>query len=353
MTLILSRAAFIAEIKDLAAALTRGGVAAVAGVAAALFAWGAADNPKALAAGIYDNMKVLRTQLPPGIVHCRDRAIRIIYAQEVALLWSDFGRVSYRMAGKFDGYYDSVIVKGVSKRIEPAWYVTREMVKWRIGKIDRNWTFKQPQKDVPQIFAFDEGIKLYFFHHRWNGTNVSPGRVEDRLIHSIAYASLTEVFHYETEEERCMRRVANNCIEYKPPSNTTRAETAAQEYLRSGWDGKRNVLRQMRRALQEMGNGDVASTNPLDPYNRKLAAAWAAYYLSNHYWNLYESNPETVTRRGDKHLGQLITDLIAVPLIDPVGYNIVPFKGQPLYTKGVKHRKNVGYTERRYFEQQR
>ena len=35
------------------------------------------------AAGKYDNMEYLAEHLPPGILNCRDRAIRILYAQEV------------------------------------------------------------------------------------------------------------------------------------------------------------------------------------------------------------------------------------------------------------------------------
>ena len=85
------------------------------------------------AQGIYDNMEMLKNHLPPGILNCRDRAIRILYAQEVEGLWDDFGRVSYRMASEINGYYEDVIVKSESRKLEPAWYLLREQMNYRAG----------------------------------------------------------------------------------------------------------------------------------------------------------------------------------------------------------------------------
>lgn len=102
------------------------------------------------AQGKYDNMELLRQHLPPAILNCRDRAIRILDTQEVASLWDDFGRVSYRMASGFDGYHDSVIVKPWSRKIEPAWCLLREQMNYGYGF---NTTFHNPGTGVPQMLA--------------------------------------------------------------------------------------------------------------------------------------------------------------------------------------------------------
>ena len=287
----------------------------------------------------YNDLEQMRKKLPPGIANCRSLAIKAIYGQIVAGLWNTFGRLTYRMASRFDGYYDEVIVASVSRKIEPAWYVTREMGELRTGY---KWTVSDPQKDVPQIFAFDEGISLFYGKYARKGTSVSPKSIEDKFVHSIAYAAFTEVFRYATEQERCLKQVGDTCVEYKPTKSIERAKMAAQEYLRSDSDGKRNILMRMERAFQGMGKGDIKSADPLDPYNRKLVAAWAGAQLSFHYWE-----------SGDANMGKRVTDYIEMPLIDSVGYNITPFKGQPLYHLGVKLRTNVGYTERKYFERKK
>ena len=306
------------------------------------------------AAGKYDNMELLKGHLPPGILNCRDRAIRILYAQEVAGLWDDFGRVTYRMASEINGYYDDVIVKPESRRLEPAWYLLREQLNYRHGF---NTTIPDPQDGVSQIRAFDEGIRYFYTYVRGRGTDGTKLGIENHFIHSLAYAALTEVIHYDTEEDRCAKRVAATCLEYKPSLSTEAAQAAAKEYLDSDWVGKLDVLMRLGRALQQMGNGSIESRDPHDPYNRKLAAAWAAYYLSEHYWNLYEPETALSEQHGGKHLGKWVTDLIGIPLIDAIGYSLTPFKGQPRMSFGISHgvkiRDNVGYTERRYFERQR
>lgn len=328
---------------------------------AALLASTLTGAPAARAAGIYDNMEYLANRLPPGILHCRDRAIRILYAQEVHGLWNDFDRIYYRTMGEYSGYYDSVIVQSSSGNIEPSLYVLGEEINYR-----RDGTFAFiPEVDIPQMRSFADGIKAYYgvYRYRWptpqgkwrawhrkgyKGHSAGHKYMEDKFIHSIAYAAFVTYL----PEKRCLKKVGNTCLEYEDPVKKAEAEDAAQQYMESDWAGKRDVLARMERAFQKMGNGNVNSTDPYDPYNRKLTAAWVAYYLSGLYWDLFERNPDSVASQDDKHLGQLVTDYIAVPLIDPVGYNIMPFKGQHELGGGGR-RENVGYTERTYFERQR
>ena len=247
------------------------------GLAALMLSLGAVDCSKVLAQGRYDNMELLKKHLPPGFLHCRDRAIRIIYAQEVAGLWSDFGRVSYRMASRFDGYYDSVIVKSVSRRIEPAWYELREEMDFRTG---RGTTFSDPQDDVPQIRSFDEGINYHFIAYVTKKGNEGTKRAaENHLVHSIAYAA------YDDKDT---------------------AERKAKQYLGANLGGKEAVILEMRSIFENMAEGDRASTDPRDPFNRKLVAAWSAFWLAQSYWR------EQNNRDGDRD------DLILAHLEQPL-----------------------------------
>ena len=264
------------------------------------------------------------------------------------------------MKSEFDGYYDSVIVKPWSRNIEPSLYPLGEQINYKRGGVFAYI----PQVDIPQMRAFAEGINAFYgvYFHQWptpqgkwdawhrkgyKGHTAGHKFMEDKFIRSIAHAAFTT----STSTPRCVKKVAKTCLEYEDPINKAEAESAAQKYMESGFAGKRDVLARMERAFQKMGNGNAKSRDPYDPYNRKLAAAWAAAYLSDHYWQIFEGDPDSVDSGYDKHLGQLVTDYIAVPLIDPVGYNITSFTGQPQFTGG--RRKNVGYTERTYFERQR
>ena len=234
-------------------------------IGAALLAPVATGSLPARAAGIYDNMEYLAKHLPPGILHCRDRAIRILYAQEVSGLWDDFNRVDYRMLSEFNGYYDSVIVKPWSRNIEPSLYLLREQINFKYGGI----TVILPKVSVPQMRVFDEGIEAFYGvyvyryptpqekWHEWHskgyeGHSAGQRFIEEKFIHSIAYAA------YDDEAT---------------------AERKAWEYLEANLDGRKRVVLDMKRRFQEMGNGDRDSANPRDPYNRKLVANWAHFFL--------------------------------------------------------------------------
>ena len=208
----------------------------------------------AQAQGKYDNMELLKKHLPPGILNCRDRAIRILYAQEVSGLWDDFNRVDYRLASEFSGYYDDVIVKPWSREIEPSLYLLREQINY---KYNRTGVVLPEVTNVPQMLAFDEGIRYFYIAYVYgNGNEQTKRTTEDKFVHSIAYAAY---------------------------SDTETAEQKAKEYLESDMEGKTRVVMDIKKQFEEMGNGDKESVDPRDPYNRKLVASWSSFMLSNHY----------------------------------------------------------------------
>ena len=313
-------------------------------VACTLLATLGLGAPSAKAAGIYDNMEYLAKHAPPAIVHLRDRAVRLLYAQEVLNLWDRFNCLSYRLKSEYGGcFFDNVIVDSTSRNTEPALHLLVTTSNRRHGGV----TSVPPREDVHHMRAFADGLNKWYTKG-YNRTTLRAIRAaKSHFLHSIAYAA----FVTNTGTVRCAKKVGNTCLEYEDPINKAQAQAMAQQYLKSGWAGNRDVLSRMERAFEEMGNGNIKSTDPFDPYNRKLTAAWAAEYLVDHYWILVEHDPDSVETRDGKHLGHLVTDYIGVPLIDPVGYNIAPFKGQPNFFG--KIRKGVGYTERTYFERQR
>ena len=325
------------------------------------------------AQGKYDNLQALGRQLPPGILHSRDRAIRILYAQAVAGLWDDFGRFGYRLRGEINGYYDSVLVQSESKEIEPALYVLVYMLPamnqrehyssgfgWYYTYVDPRY----PKPSSPQMAAFADGVHRwhrlwevdkrgtsYWYDDRWelaaNGQDEAK-EVEASLVRAITYAAFVEKVHFETERDRCARRVGDSCLDYVPTLDVETAEAVATEYLESDWSERESVLRRVAERFQELGNGDRGSSDPNDPYNKQLVAAWASYFLGLHYTRSARYVSDSFY--ADRHMW--VTNYISIPAIDAIGYNIQPFKGQPLYEEGVKTRDNAGYTEQRYFELQ-
>ena len=188
-------------------------------IVAALLVTTLTGGPAARAAGIYDNMEYLAKHLPPGILHVRDRAIRILYAQEISDLWYDFGRVSYRMASEFNGYYDDVIVKPWSYKIEPAFHLFRHQLDfkgYRLGRTGKSTFAPPPLDDIPQMHAFAEGIRYFYSAYVYgHGSERTKRATESRFIHSIAYAAY---------------------------DNEATAERKAKEYLNAGLDGKKRVV---------------------------------------------------------------------------------------------------------------
>ena len=68
-----------------------------------------------------------------------------------------------------------------------------------------------------------------------------------------------------------------------------------------------------------MGSGDKESVDSRDPYNRKLMASWASYWLVLNY-SPRQSNQE--------EKGLLINRNIEIPLREDVGFRI---RGPPHY----------------------
>ena len=234
------------------------------GVACALVAAVVLGSPVARAAGIYDNMVYLAKHLPPGILHCRDRAIRTLYAQEVEGLWSDFdGCIVYRMRSDYGGcFFDNVIVSLSSRKLEPALYLLREQSNRRRDS-DLEWP---KVTDVPQMAAFDDGIRYFYLAYVYGRGNEKTRRLaESNFLHSISYAAYDD---------------------------RGTAERKAKEYLEAGLEGKKRVVMDMRARFEAMGNGDRNSRHPRDPYNRKLVASWSSFYLVRYYDNLEKKKGE-------------------------------------------------------------
>ena len=167
--------------------------------------------------------------------------------------------------GVINGYFDSVLVDDWTKRIEPALYLLREQINRKYNGI----VVELPEvRDVPQMLHFDRGIINFYLsyvyewgnpylpHEKSIGSEQTKRATESNFVHSIAYAA------YDDEET---------------------ARDKAKEYLTSDMDGKTRVVMDMKRRFQRMGNGDRDSREPRNPYNRKLAASWSSFALSNSY----------------------------------------------------------------------
>ncbi len=240
--------------------------------------------------------------LPPGIANCRDRTIRILYSDQIG---EDSGRSTFlhlhnRLNGIVGGgFFDSLVVQHKSKRIEPALYLLREQINYKYSD-NRITVVKLPEiKDVPQILEFDRGIKQFYisYVYRWAdpyitheksiGSEQTKRATESHFVHSIAYAA------YDDEET---------------------AKAKAKEYLDSDMDGKTRVVMDMKEQFQRMGNGDRNSEDPRNPYNRKLAASWASYFLERSIF--LEQN------RTDSDRNLSINKHIEIPLRETVGFKV-------------------------------
>ena len=115
-------------------------------------------SPPARAAGICDNMEHLAKHPPPGILHCRDRTIRTLYAQEVEGLWNNFGCIPFRTRNDCRGcFFNNVKVRRSSRKIEPAMYLLKEQINRREDS-DPDWP---KVTDVPKMAAFDDGLRYF------------------------------------------------------------------------------------------------------------------------------------------------------------------------------------------------
>ena len=273
-------------------------------IAAALLAPVVTGGPAARAAGIYDNMEYLAKHLPPGILHCRDRAIRILYAQEVSGLWDDFDCILYRLESEYGGcFFDRVIVKRSSRNIEPSLYLLREQINFNKDRGMR----MHPDEGVHQMRAFDEGIRSFYgvYLYRWptpqgrwdawhrkgyKGHSAGHRHIEEKFIHSIAYAAYDD---------------------------KATAERKAWEYLEAEIDGKTRVVMEMKGRFQAMGNGDRNSTDPRDPYNRKLVANWASYLLLLSFY--FEKRPHAEL------------EMLAYQIEVPLRESTINLRGPPHY----------------------
>lgn len=237
---------------------------------------------QAQAQSLYDNLDYLRLHVPPGIVNCRDRTIRILYADKIhGLFTTNFCCLNARLNGYINGYFDSVLVDDWTKRIEPALYLLREQINYRASN-DRGIVVELPEvRDVPQMLHFDRGIKNFYLsyvyewgspwipHEKSIGSEQTKRATESNFVHSIAYAA------YEDEET---------------------AKAKANEYLASDMEGKTRVVLDMKERFQRMENGDRNSRDPRDPYNRKLVAAWSSFWLEQTY---YDEQKQTKGNRDD------------------------------------------------------
>ena len=112
-------------------------------LAAALLAALGLGAPSAKAAGIYDNMEYLAKHAPPAIVHLRDRALRLLYAQEILDLWDNFDCVSYRLESDYGGcFFDDVIVDSSSRNTEPALHLL--VTTPQILVLPLRWKYQNP-----------------------------------------------------------------------------------------------------------------------------------------------------------------------------------------------------------------
>ena len=107
------------------------------------------------------------------------------------------------------------------------------------------------------MFAFDQGIRAFYAAYVYGNQNEQTKRnTESHFLHSIAYAA------YDDKET---------------------AERKAKEYLDADLEGKTAVVLDMKQRFEDMGNGDKASTDPRDSYNRKLVASWSSFMLTRTY----------------------------------------------------------------------
>ena len=308
-------------------------------------------------------------RLPPGIFYCRDRALMLLYSQQIAGFCNRWGNVGYRMRSEFNGYFDDVIVKPWSRNIEPAFHVMSELMTLKSNYSHINNSRSNSDLDYTrgsdsiQMREFEKGLHAFFLvrykakeyydsHYGPWGLLGSETRyerasdhVEASLVRSILHAAFVEEIPV-----RCTKRVGDNCLEYSAPLDSEMSETEARRYLQSGAPERENILKRAGERLVGMEGGDRESRDPYDPYNRQLVAAWSAYFLKRHYVWLSTSGPKR--GNGIDGLWPAIVDYLSVPLIDVVGYNIEPFKGQARYWWGHRTQETIEYTERRYFDTQ-
>ena len=194
------------------------------------------------------------------------------------------------MASEFNGYYNSVIVKLSSRKLEPAYYLLKEQLDYegyRFGRAGKS-TFSHPPTGVNQIDSFDEGMRNFYTAYVYGRGNEQTKRdAESHFLHSIADAAY---------------------------GDTETAEAKAREYLESDMEGKTQVVMDMKRLFEEMGNGDRESIDPRDPYNRKLMASWSSFWLERSIF--LEQN------RVDSERNLSINRHIEIPLREAVGFGI-------------------------------
>ena len=136
--------------------------------------------------------------------------------------------------------------------------------------------------------AFDDGIRyLYIAYVYGRGNHETRRLAESNFLHSIAYAAYDD------------RRTA---------------ERKAKEYLEAGLEGKKRVVLDMWTRFKAMGNGNRNSRHPRDPYNRKLVAQWAAFFLER---AIFYAQGRTVSE-----INLFINEQLEIPLRPAVGHKV-------------------------------
>ena len=139
-------------------------------------------------------------------------------------LQTNFYEINNRLNGERGGYTDNVRVKPWSKRIEPALYLLREQINYKNDPSGRRDVVRlQEVTDVPQMSAFDQGIRYFYIAYVYGTGNEQTKRTtEDKFVHSIAYAAYDD---------------------------TETAEAKAREYLESNLEGKTEVVMGMKKTI--------------------------------------------------------------------------------------------------------
>jgi len=244
--------------------------------------------------------------LPPGIANCRDITIRTLYEDHIegrGLIGNVHNRLNGITGG---GFFDTLVVDPWTKRLEPALYLLREQINYK----GRGIAVELPEvRDVPQMLHFDRGIKQFYisYVYKWGsrwipheksiGSEQTKRATESHFVHSIAYAA------YEDEGT---------------------AKAKAKEYLTADMEGKTRVVLEMKRQFQNMGNGDINSKDPTDPYNRKLVASWSSFWIQQHMYFDLNGNYTDPQRR----LSLSINEDIEIPLREAIGFSM---RGPPEY----------------------